>query len=141
MMPHYWRPLAHERNSIFKCKQHTCTLHDPWGPEKYVQFDIIIYILYNHRRSFYTNINLRDFQRKNVVNSVDMSSLRPHILIKNSVINAWLLLYETLFNSIWSVKLPNLNNNHPSLVLIFTSRGRVCLAFALFFFIKYSTLL
>jgi len=25
-------PLAHERNSIFKCKQHTCTLHDPWGP-------------------------------------------------------------------------------------------------------------
>jgi len=28
-------PLAHERNSIFKCKQHTCTLHDPWGPEKY----------------------------------------------------------------------------------------------------------
>ena len=35
MMPHHWRPLAHERNSIFKCKQHTCTLHDPWGPEKY----------------------------------------------------------------------------------------------------------
>ena len=31
----HWRPLAHERNSIFKCKQHTCTLHDPWGPEKY----------------------------------------------------------------------------------------------------------
>jgi len=29
-------PLAHERNSIFKCKQHTCTLHDPWGPEKYM---------------------------------------------------------------------------------------------------------
>jgi len=28
MMPHHWRPLAHERNSIFKCKQHTCTLHD-----------------------------------------------------------------------------------------------------------------
>ena len=28
-------PLAHEQNSIFKCKQHTCTLHDPWGPEKY----------------------------------------------------------------------------------------------------------
>jgi len=28
-------PLAHERNSIFKCKQNTCTLHDPWGPEKY----------------------------------------------------------------------------------------------------------
>jgi len=27
--------LAHERNSIFKCKQHTCTLHDPWGTEKY----------------------------------------------------------------------------------------------------------
>jgi len=26
---------AHEQNSIFKCKQHTCTLHDPWGPEKY----------------------------------------------------------------------------------------------------------
>jgi len=24
MMPHHWRPLAHERNSIFKCKQHTC---------------------------------------------------------------------------------------------------------------------
>jgi len=20
---------------VFKCKQHTCTLHDPWGPEKY----------------------------------------------------------------------------------------------------------
>ena len=28
-------PLAHDRNSIFKCKQHTCTVHDPWGPEKY----------------------------------------------------------------------------------------------------------
>jgi len=27
------RPLAHKRSSIFKCKQHTCTLHDPWGPE------------------------------------------------------------------------------------------------------------
>jgi len=25
-------PLAHERNSIFKYKQHTCTLHDSWGP-------------------------------------------------------------------------------------------------------------
>ena len=24
MMPHHWRPLAHEQNSIFKCKQHTC---------------------------------------------------------------------------------------------------------------------
>jgi len=35
MMPHHWRPLAHERNSIFKCKQHTCTLHDPCGPEQY----------------------------------------------------------------------------------------------------------
>ena len=22
-------PLAHEQNSIFKCKQHTCTHHDP----------------------------------------------------------------------------------------------------------------
>ena len=31
-MPHHWRPLAHERNSIFKCKQ---TVHGPWGPEKY----------------------------------------------------------------------------------------------------------
>jgi len=31
MIPHHWRPLAHERNSIFKCKQHTCTLHDPWS--------------------------------------------------------------------------------------------------------------
>ena len=28
-------PLAHEQSSIFKCKQHTCTVHDPWGPEKY----------------------------------------------------------------------------------------------------------
>jgi len=28
-------PLAHKRNSIFKCKQQTCTLRDPWGPEKY----------------------------------------------------------------------------------------------------------
>jgi len=28
MMPHHWRPLAHEQNSISKCKQHTCTLHD-----------------------------------------------------------------------------------------------------------------
>ena len=28
-------PLAHEQNSIFKCKQHTCTLHDPWGPDTY----------------------------------------------------------------------------------------------------------
>ena len=26
-------PLAHERNSIYKCKQHT--LHDPGRPEKY----------------------------------------------------------------------------------------------------------
>jgi len=26
-------PLAHERNSIFKCKQQT--IHDLWGPEKY----------------------------------------------------------------------------------------------------------
>jgi len=34
MMPHHWRPLAHEQNSLFKCKQHACTLHDPWGPEK-----------------------------------------------------------------------------------------------------------
>ena len=25
-MPHHWRPLAHERNSIFKCKQHTSCL-------------------------------------------------------------------------------------------------------------------
>jgi len=32
MMPHHWRLLAHERNSIFKCKQQKCTLHDPWGP-------------------------------------------------------------------------------------------------------------
>jgi len=31
-MPHHWRPLAHERNSIFKCKQ---TVNGPWGPEKY----------------------------------------------------------------------------------------------------------
>ena len=35
MIPHHWPPLAHERNSIFKCKQHTCTLYDPWGPKKY----------------------------------------------------------------------------------------------------------
>ena len=35
MMPHHWRPLAHEQNSIFKCKQHTCTLHGPWGPENW----------------------------------------------------------------------------------------------------------
>jgi len=28
MMPHNWRLLMHKRNSIFKCKQHTCTLHD-----------------------------------------------------------------------------------------------------------------
>jgi len=34
MIPHHWRPLAHERNSIFESKQHTCTLYDPWGPEK-----------------------------------------------------------------------------------------------------------
>jgi len=38
MMPHHWRPLAHERNSIFKCKQQTCTLHDPWGPEKDIKY-------------------------------------------------------------------------------------------------------
>ena len=44
MMPHHWRPLAHEQNSIFKCKQHTCTLHDPWGPEKY---DIKLFILFS----------------------------------------------------------------------------------------------
>jgi len=33
-MPHFWRPLAHKRNSIFKCKQHT--IHDSRGPEKYI---------------------------------------------------------------------------------------------------------
>jgi len=27
-------PLAHERNSIFKCKQHT--IHDPWGSETFI---------------------------------------------------------------------------------------------------------
>jgi len=27
MMPQHWRPLAHERHSIFKCKEHTYTLH------------------------------------------------------------------------------------------------------------------
>jgi len=31
-MPHHWRPLTHERNSIFKCKQ---TVNGPWGPEQY----------------------------------------------------------------------------------------------------------
>ena len=41
--PSHWR--VHERNSIFKCKQHTCTLHDPWGPEKY---DYTMYILNCH---------------------------------------------------------------------------------------------
>ena len=30
-MPQYWRPLAHEWQSFFKCKQHT--FHDPRGPE------------------------------------------------------------------------------------------------------------
>ena len=24
--------------AIFKCKQHTCTLHDPWGPEQYLNY-------------------------------------------------------------------------------------------------------
>ena len=28
-------PPSAKRNSIFKCKQHTCTLHDPWGQDKY----------------------------------------------------------------------------------------------------------
>jgi len=28
-----WRPLVHEHNSSFKCKQHA--IHDPWGQEKY----------------------------------------------------------------------------------------------------------
>jgi len=37
-------PLAHEQNSIFKCKQHKCTLHDPWGPEKYDYTMMYIYI-------------------------------------------------------------------------------------------------
>ena len=32
-MPHHWRPLAHDPNSIFKCKK--TYNHDPWGPEKY----------------------------------------------------------------------------------------------------------
>jgi len=32
MMPHHWRPIAHERNSIFKCNQHTFTLqHKDWA--------------------------------------------------------------------------------------------------------------
>ena len=43
-------PLAHEQNSIFKCKQHTCTLHDSLHEKTaamsgkeifYVQFDFI----------------------------------------------------------------------------------------------------
>ena len=29
-MPH---PLAHGRDSIYKCQQHT--IYDPWGPDKY----------------------------------------------------------------------------------------------------------
>jgi len=42
------RAELHEQNSIFKCKQHTCTLHDPWGQEKYESYifieSLIIYI-------------------------------------------------------------------------------------------------
>jgi len=33
-MPHHCPLLAHERNSIFKSKQHT--FRNPWGPEKNV---------------------------------------------------------------------------------------------------------
>jgi len=42
-------PLAHERNYIFKCKQHTYSLHDPWGPEKYD------YTMMQYGASFYSH--------------------------------------------------------------------------------------
>jgi len=58
MMQHHWRPLAHERNSIFKCKQHTCTLHDPWGPEKYDYTerqlnDVVVFYHFHHTKDRY----------------------------------------------------------------------------------------
>jgi len=39
--------LAHERNSIFKYKQHTCTLHDPLEPEKY-NYTMMLYGIKSH---------------------------------------------------------------------------------------------
>jgi len=45
-------PLAHEQNSIFKCKQHTCTLHDPWGPEKY-DYTMITRVCNGNSASFF----------------------------------------------------------------------------------------
>ena len=38
-MPLNWRPLAHERNSIFQCHQHT--IHEPKGPEKTQHIDVV----------------------------------------------------------------------------------------------------
>jgi len=34
-LPHHWRPLAHERNSILTCTDKQHTIHDPWEPEQY----------------------------------------------------------------------------------------------------------
>jgi len=61
-MPHHWHPLAHERNSIFKCKQHI--FHDPCGSDKYD------YTMMKHGRHFttatqalntsYSKLNLTD---------------------------------------------------------------------------------
>jgi len=88
-------PLAHAQNSIFKCKQHTCTLHGPWGPEKiwlHHTINILSFMFkYQQCRSAFIcssptmshwlyksllfNINGRAVQRKNVVNNVDKSSL------------------------------------------------------------------
>jgi len=45
MMPHHWRPLAHERNSISKCKQHT--INDSWGLEKEL-YDTFTENIINH---------------------------------------------------------------------------------------------
>jgi len=55
-------PQAHERNSIFKCKQHT--IHDPWGPEKYnyTMMNNTIFLLQSHDcyLSWVTCVNSRD---------------------------------------------------------------------------------
>ena len=50
-------PLAHEQNSIFKCKQHTCTLHDIWGPAKYDYTIMYIRFLANQTHAAYISIS------------------------------------------------------------------------------------
>jgi len=51
------RPLAHGRNSICICKQHT--LHDPWGQEKYN------YTMIKYKATLYSQYILSTFKNAN----------------------------------------------------------------------------